>query len=215
MNASGSQAPAPDWMHALMASLDGVTAEDLVEVRIPQVGPGRPGAVLILLGQDSTGPDVLLIERAADMRSHAGQPAFPGGAVDPEDSDATAAALREAQEETGLDPSGVTVMRTLPEIWLPPSGFTVTPVLAWWHRPVPVGAQDPREVARAMRVPIADLVDPGNRVTVVHPLGFRGPGFQVVDMLVWGFTGMILDRLLDLGGWARPWPVTREVRISL
>jgi 8-oxo-dGTP pyrophosphatase MutT (NUDIX family) len=206
---------APGWMHRLLSSLEGVTASDLVEPRMPQVGPGHPGAVLILLAEGSDGPDVLLIERAADMRSHAGQPAFPGGAVDAEDADAVAAALREAREETGLDPAGVTVMRSLPQIWLPPSGFTVTPVLGWWHCPGPIAAQDPREVARAMRVPIADLADPVNRVTVVHPLGFRGPGFQVVDMLVWGFTGMILDRLLFLGGWARPWPNEREVNVSL
>ena len=80
------------------------------------------------------------------------------------------------------------VVRTLPDLWLPPSGFIVTPVIGYWERAVPVGSGDPREVARSERIPVADLVDPGNRVTVVHPSGYRGPGFQVADMLVWGFT---------------------------
>ena len=107
------------------------------------------------------------------------------------------------------------VVRVLPELWLPPSGFAVTPVLGYWSHPVPVGAQDPREVARAERVRLSDLVDPANRVTVVHPSGYRGPGFQVADMLVWGFTGMLLDRLLSLGGWDQPWERRREVGVPL
>ena len=62
---------------------------------------------------------------------------------------------------------------------------------------------------------MAELVDPANRVMVVHPSGYRGPGFQVADMLVWGFTAMLLDRLLELSGWARPWPREREVGVPL
>jgi 8-oxo-dGTP pyrophosphatase MutT (NUDIX family) len=204
----------PDWFLRLDSRLDGVHGGELARFTPPQDTPARPGAVLILFGDGQSGPDVLLIERAADMRSHAGQPAFPGGAVDPDDDGPISAALREAQEETGLDPAGVQVVRALPDLWLPPSGFTVTPVLAYWSRPVPVRAVDPREVARAERVPVADLVDPANRVTVVHPSGYRGPGFQVADMLVWGFTAMLLDRLLEIGGWAEPWSRDREVGVA-
>ena len=158
---------------------------------------------------------MLLIQRAAQMRSHPGQPAFPGGALDAGDAGPVAAALREAQEETGVEPTGVEVAHVLPDLWLPPSGFAVTPVIGFWHAPTPVRAMDPAEVARAERVPVATLVDPNNRVTVVHPSGYRGPGFQVADMLVWGFTAGLLDRLLDLAGWALPWPVEREVGVSL
>ena len=66
--------------------------------------------MLVLFGDGPDGPDLLLIERARDLRSHAGQPAFPGGAIDPGDVDAVGAALREAAEETGLDPAGVDVV---------------------------------------------------------------------------------------------------------
>lgn len=206
--------PLPDWFAEFLGAIDGVAGHELSRFTPPPDTQTRSSAVLILFGEGEHGPDVLLIERAADMRSHAGQPAFPGGGVDPEDDGPVAAALREAQEETGLEPAGVTVARILPDLWLPPSGYTVTPVIGFWSVPAPVWAADPREVARAERIAVADLVDPANRVTVVHPSGYRGPGFQVADMLVWGFTAGLLDRLLELAGWSRPWATEREVGIS-
>ncbi|MBI1378826.1 MAG: NUDIX domain-containing protein [Frankiales bacterium] len=181
-----------------------VTAEQLSRF-VPPAEGGRQSAVLVLFGEGSTGPDLLLIERAATVSSHAGQPAFPGGAVDDTDADVVAAALREAQEETGLDPSGVAVVATLPPLWLPPSGFVVTPVIGWWRHPSPVGVVDPGEVERVVRVPLDELLDPAHRVSVRHPSGYLGPGFAVQGLLVWGFTALVLSRLFTLCGWDRPW----------
>jgi len=155
----------------------------------------------------------LLIERSPHLRSHAGQPAFPGGGVDPGDDGPVGAALREAQEETGLDPSGVEVLATLPDLWVPPSGNLVTPVLAWWREPSDVVAADEREVAAVARVPIAELADPDNRLTISHPSGRIGPAFEVADMLVWGFTAAVLDRLLALAGWELPWDRDRVAEL--
>jgi len=205
----------PSWFADFVQAVTHVRGEDLSRFTPPEGTPTRSSAVLILFGEEEHGPDVLLIERAADMRSHAGQPAFPGGAVDAEDNGPIDAALREAQEETGLDPDGVAVAHVLPDLWLPPSGFTVTPVIGYWSVPVAVRAVDPAEVARVERVSVAELVDPDNRVTVVHPSGYRGPGFQVAGMLVWGFTAGLLDRLLDIAGWAGPWHRSREVGVQL
>jgi 8-oxo-dGTP pyrophosphatase MutT (NUDIX family) len=165
--------------------------------------------VLVLFGEGPRGPDLLFIERAATLRSHAGQPAFPGGAQDDEDDGPVAAALREAQEEVGLDPGSVDVLGTLPDLWLPPSGFVVTPVVAWWREPHEVRVVDAAEVAAVERVPLADLVDPANRLRVTHPSGWTGPAFDVDSLLVWGFTAGLTDRLLALGGWEVPWDASR------
>jgi 8-oxo-dGTP pyrophosphatase MutT (NUDIX family) len=197
---------APDWLAPLVTAVRDVRAADLM----PRVGEPdvtvRRSAVLALFGEtDASGPDVLLIQRSAHLRSHAGQPAFPGGGVDPDDDGPVGAALREAAEETGLDPQGVDVLAVLPDLWVPPSANVVTPVLAWWREPSEVSPADVDEVASVARVPITDLVDPLNRLHIRHPSGWIGPAFRVADMLVWGFTAGVLDRLLDLGGWTRPW----------
>jgi 8-oxo-dGTP pyrophosphatase MutT (NUDIX family) len=156
--------------------------------------------VLVLFGEGPRGPDILLILRGSTMRDHAGQPAFPGGASDPADPDAAATALREAVEETGLDPSGVDVLATLPALFLPPSGFVVTPVIGWWRQPSQVSPGNSAEVAAVVRASLAELTDPVNRVVVRHPSGWRGPGFLTGGLLVWGFTAGLLARLLEFGG---------------
>lgn len=165
----------------------------------------RDAAVLVLFGLPDTGPDLLLLERAADLRQHAGQAAFPGGGLEAGDAGPVDAALREAAEETGLDPAGVTPLVTLPPLTIPVSRFSVTPVVAHWRAPSPVGVVDPGETARVVRVPLADLAEPAHRFRVTAPSGHIGPAFAVGGLLVWGFTGGLVDWLLELGGWARPW----------
>jgi len=203
----------PAWLAPLLTALPAVRGEHLSRF-LPPAGAARHSAVLVLFGEGTDGPDVLLIERAHTMRSHAGQPAFPGGALDPEDGDPlttgpVTAALREATEEVGLDPSSVEVLGTLPALFLPPSGFVVHPVLGWWREPHEVGVVDEAEVAAVVRVPLSDLVDPGSRVQVSHPSGWVGPAFEVAGLLVWGFTAGLLDKLLALGGWEQPWDLSR------
>ena len=197
----------PEWLRPVDEVARGVLPEQLSRYLPPPEG-GRPSAVLLLFGEGPDGPDILLIERSATLSSHAGQPAFPGGVVDDDDADVMACALREAQEETGLDPAGVEVFGGLPALFLPPSGFVVHPVLGWWRDPSPVGVVDPGEVARVVRVPIAELMEPENRCSVRHPSGFVGPGFAVRDLLVWGFTAGLLSRLFALVGWEQPWDET-------
>jgi 8-oxo-dGTP pyrophosphatase MutT (NUDIX family) len=113
--------------------------------------------------------------------------------------------LREAEEETGLDPSGVQVIATLPELFLPPSGFVVTPVIGWWREPSPVRVVDRGEVERVVRVPLSELLDPARRYCVRHPSGYVGPAFDVRGLVVWGFTAGLLSRLFALVGWEQPW----------
>jgi 8-oxo-dGTP pyrophosphatase MutT (NUDIX family) len=198
----------PEWLRPVAALADRVLPHELGRFLPPAEG-GRRSAVLILFGEGEAGPDILLTERSHGMRSHPGQVSFPGGAIDATDADAPAAAVREAVEETGLDPAGVAVFATLPDLFLPPSGFVVSPVLAWWRAPSPVSVVDPREVASVHRVPLAELLNPDNRLLVRHPSGFTGPAFQVRGLLVWGFTAGLLDRVLRLAGWEKPWAEDR------
>ncbi len=121
------------------------------------------------------------------------------------------AALREAEEETGLDPAGVEVLGTLQELGLPHSNFLVTPVLGWWRSPSPVRVVDYGESAQVFRVPVRDLLDPDNRaMATVHRAGrtFDSPAFTVNGVVVWGFTGIVLNGLFDQLGWAVPWDRT-------
>jgi 8-oxo-dGTP pyrophosphatase MutT (NUDIX family) len=199
----------PEWWEPLATRAAAARRSDFTRWPTPPTG-GRRSAVLILLGeQPETGPDVLVLRRSETMRSHAGQPAFPGGATDPGDIDAAATALREAAEEVGLVSDSATIVAKLPRLWIPVSGYIVTPVLAWWHAPHPVVPMDPAEVAAVQRLPIAELVDPANRLRVRHPSGYVGAAFDVRGMLVWGFTAGILNTLLELGGWAVPWDAAR------
>jgi 8-oxo-dGTP pyrophosphatase MutT (NUDIX family) len=200
----------PDWFEPLLTRVRAADASQFTRLPTPDGEGRRQSAVLVLFGErPGAGPDVLVLQRAATMRNHAGQPAFPGGAVDPGDADTIACALREAEEEVGLDPSTVEVVATLPTLWIPVSNFLVTPVLGWWRSPHPVGPADPREVARVERLPIRELVDPARRLRVRHPSGWIGPAFRIHDMLVWGFTAGVLSTLLELGGWAVEWPTDR------
>lgn len=202
-------------------------------------GAARPAAVLVLLGVLDGAPaghacaavpaslDVLLIGRAASLTHHPGQIAFPGGRIDATDEGPVAAALREATEETGLDPNGVEVLGALGELPVSVSNHVVVPVLAWWSRPSPVEVVDRRESAAVFRAPVADLVSPTNRRTAVLPPRFVaragrrdvGPAFLVPHHtgahLVWGFTALVLDRLLDELGWAEPWNRARTVEVPL
>lgn len=203
---------APEWLRPLLDGVRDVDARSLLRHRMapPADAAARRAAVLVLFGDESAhGPDVLLMERASTLRNHAGQVAFPGGGADPGDADVVVTALREAEEEVGVEPSGVVPLALLPQLFVPPSGFVVTPVIAYWKRPVAVHAVDPGETASVVRVPLAALTDSANRLRVRHPSGLTGPAFTVAGLLVWGFTGGLLSALLDRGGWARSWDTTR------
>lgn len=220
---------APEWLRGVVDAAGGERGltessgtNPVLERTSPDGAVTRPASVLVLFGgSEAADPsargglpsdaDVLLTQRAATLRQHSGQVAFPGGATDPGDASPVATALREAEEETGLDPSGVEPLVTMPGIYVPPSQFDVIPVLAYWRSPSDVGVVDTAEAARVVRVPLRSLLDPDNRFQVRHPAGYQGPAFAVDGMLVWGFTGGILAGLLAVSGWETEWD-TNDIR---
>lgn len=187
--------------------------------------PRRSSVLLLVAGTDLEDSQLVLEERGHSLRSQPGQFALPGGGADPGDRDEVHTALREAQEETGLDPSGIEILGALPKAPVPVSGHDVTPVVGWWTRPSAVDVVDHAESSLVFRVPVLDLVDPDRRHTAEvtreganrPTLRHRSPAFRVPrqitdpvggadEVVVWGFTGILLDRVLEAAGWARPWP---------
>lgn len=214
--AAATAYPPPEWLTDLAARIaEGqIEPESFSRFLPPPEGGRRTSAVLMLFAPGLTDPEattVVITERAHTMRSHAGQPAFPGGGREDHDLDASMTALREAWEEIGLDPDGVEVLTELPTLHIPVSGYDVTPVLAWWREPAPesLWAKDEREVARVLQPSVAELTDPRRRFQVRHPSGYEGPAWDVEGLLVWGFTGGLLDRVLELGGVAPAWDRSR------
>ncbi len=191
-------------------------------------GAGREAAVLVLFsgpqqvgqtesadgGADSRLPDtadLLVTVRASTLRHHAGQAAFPGGASDPDDDGPVTTALREAHEETGVDPNRLHPLATMEKTFIAPSGFQVVPVLAYSPDPGPVTVVDPAETAIVARVPVRAFINPDNRLMVYRDERSRRwamPAFLLNEMLVWGFTGQVISAMLDVAGWAQPWDTT-------
>ena len=141
---------------------------------------------------------LLLTQRTAHLNDHAGQISFPGGRVDPEDVDAVATALREAEEEIGLHRRHVEVMGTLPE-YVTGTGFRVTPVVALVHPPFELTA-DEFEVAEIFEVPMSFLMDGANhqRRSAVLPSRPGRRSFYAMpygDYFIWGATAAMLRNL--------------------
>ena len=170
--------------------------------------PLRPAAVLVPLVQRPTGLQVLLTQRTAHLHDHAGQVSFPGGRTDPQDRDAVATALREAQEEVGLDPALVEVIGALP-VYTTVTRYQVTPVVAL-VAPTLTLRLDPFEVAEAFEVPLAFLMDPAHHrrhLVEVAPGVTRqflsmpwspDPAAAPERFFIWGATAAMLRNLYHL-----------------
>lgn len=202
---------APVWMRRLV---DGVTSGELHR-RLPESSRSggdhnRRAAVLMLFSGAETSAElpndaaILLTHRSPTMRSHSGQIAFPGGRVDPGDINAVDCALREAWEETGLDRTSTTPLAQLEDVHIRASGYPVHPIVAHWHTRTPVGVVSPDEADEVFDVPLMQLTEPENRLTVGWK-NWRGPAFTVDGYLVWGFTAGLLNAALHQAGWERDW----------
>lgn len=193
--------PPPDPFERIPAALHplgqppagpGWNKAELADLLPPQM-PLRPAAVLVALVEHAGGPQVLLTRRTEALRHHAGQVAFPGGRIEPDDTDPVAAALREAREEVGLCDSLSSPLGYL-DPFVTITGFHVFPVVATVRAGF-VPTPDPSEVAEAFEVPLQFLLDPANVHS--HEIDFQGRSRRVLEFRygghrIWGATAAML-----------------------
>jgi 8-oxo-dGTP pyrophosphatase MutT (NUDIX family) len=188
----------PDWQPEITDENRHVIASGIIAKR-QAAGKVTKAAVLIPLVLKETGLSVLLTQRTNHLRDHAGQISFPGGRMDPEDQSPNDTALRESQEEIGLDPKRVEIIGHLPQ-YLTVSGYSVTPVVGL------VQAQaeyvlDEFEVADIFEVPLSFVLDPANhqvRLWQSEQGGRRFYSMPYEDRFIWGATAGMLRNLYHL-----------------
>ena len=189
----------PDLADRLARALaDGASRDlDLLAGDRPGLDDGSlvPAAVLVAV-TDRPEPGVLLTQRTETLRRHAGQVAFPGGRIDPDDADAIAAALREAEEEIGLPRAVPQVVGTAAR-YHTFTGYTITPVLAVIPPDLPL-VPHAAEVAAIFEVPLAHLLDPA--ALTEHHVRIAGGDrsyFEIrwPDRRIWGVTAAIIVNL--------------------
>jgi 8-oxo-dGTP pyrophosphatase MutT (NUDIX family) len=168
-------------------------------VRPPELtGRPRQGGVLVILYEKNGATHLVLTRRRDDLNSHAGQISFPGGRrEDGEPLQMTA--LREAQEEVGVNPAALDVLGRLTPLYIPPTDYEVHPYVAW-HDGVPFFVPQLHEVAEIIEVRLDFLLDPANRFE--EPWELRGfvvqvPYYLVREHKVWGATAMMLSEFLE------------------
>jgi 8-oxo-dGTP pyrophosphatase MutT (NUDIX family) len=172
----------PEWLIPTVTALGRAEPHQLSKNDPPaQDIATRQAAVLILLGgQRTSGPEVVLLRRARGLRDHPGEAAFPGGGWEAGDASPVDTALREAAEETGVEPAGVDPLLILPRLHIRASGFDVTAVVGYWRKPSPIGPVDPTETEHVFTVPLRELA-PSARWQEYATASWRGPSTYLDD----------------------------------
>ena len=158
----------------------------------------KDAAVLVPVVDDGAEARVILTQRTTKLRKHSGQIAFPGGAIDPEDTSPERAALREAEEEIGLAPGYVETVARLPQ-YLSATGFRITPVLSVVRRGFDLSL-NPHEVDSVFEVPLSFLMDPVNHSRdsgVWQGIERHFYRMPYEDRMIWGITAGILRTLYE------------------
>lgn len=176
-------------------------ARPVSDVPAPPSGGGRPASVLLLCDPSTFGVPLLFVLRSPDLRAHPGQIAFPGGSAEPGDADVVATALREANEELGIDPDNVEILGLLSPFATVVSDRWLTPVIGLERSPSHLRG-DNFEIAEWFRIDVADLLVAPHSIREFERDGLlRDVHFyEASQRVIWGVTGGILHELLALLG---------------
>lgn len=180
-----------------------MTPEGLRDERFrnPSIHTAKLSGVLVLLYKKDSEWHIPLTLRNEYKGTHSGQVSFPGGKKEQGDPDLMATALREANEEVGIEPSEVQVMGQLTNLYIPPSNFKVVPTLAYLQER-PIFKLDTFEVKELIEVPLSLLQDSATIKTkpmsFVNGYSVQMPYFDVYGHVVWGATAMILSELVTI-----------------
>ncbi len=163
------------------------------------IGSLRPAAVLVPIVLRPDSPTILLTRRSAALKQHAGQISFPGGRIDPGDRDAVQAALRETEEETGIQRDYVEVIGRLDQ-YRTVTQFSITPVVAAVHPGFDI-KPEPGEVAEIFEVPLSFILDRANHQR--EKTEWRGEtrhfyAMPFASYYIWGATAAMLVNLADV-----------------
>ncbi len=196
-----------EWLRQrLTEPLPGITAQERMMGRVVSMPPQVPeharlSAVLCLLYPQNGQLQVLLMKRIEDLTAHSGQVSFPGGRFEPEDITMQGTAMREAQEEVGIDPTQIDVLGALTSLYIPVSNYNVFPFVAYKDSR-PEYSLNPKEVNHILEIPLSYLLDDYNKVTTdvsspaVPGLIRKVKAYRLGDgTIIWGATAMIISEL--------------------
>lgn len=187
-----------DLAHQIMVPPERI--ELLKKVNIQENNP-KKAAVLILLYPKNNRTHLVLIERNSYLGVHSSQIAFPGGKVEVNDPSVAFTALRETQEEIGVEMNKVSIIKAFTEVYIPPSNFMVFPFLGYVNEELQFNPE-PREVASVIELSIENFLD--ERLVVTKEMNtsysnsIRVPAFKIKEYYVWGATAMILSELKEV-----------------
>lgn len=160
-----------------------------------------PSSVLILLYPMDGDIGLVLEQRPKYKGIHSDQVSLPGGKSEDDDQSLIYTALREAAEETGIDPVQVQIIGQLTELYIPPSNFLVTPIVGYMAAR-PRFVADPKEVATLIEIPLRALLDPGNikqqKMKIRRGFSLKAPAYVISGHTIWGATAMILSEFCSI-----------------
>jgi 8-oxo-dGTP pyrophosphatase MutT (NUDIX family) len=171
-----------------------VRLRELLGKRIPD--DVRQSGVLLLLYPRGPLPGIVLMLRPDYKGVHGGQISLPGGKWEPTDINIANTALREAQEEIGINPSDITILGNLTPLYIPPSNFLVNPIVGFQSK-IPVFTPDPKEVAGIIEIGVEDLLEDANvlqkKIKLNLGITLKVPSYYINGHVIWGATAMILS----------------------